>query len=110
MNPHVILAHGEQIIFFMLALGVGALVFGVIGLVAALHKRRDEVSVLGAVCSVFGILGGGFLCLLHGAEPPFFDLLSIVMLLPLPLAMITLYLSFKRQDKKAGNARLSNPP
>lgn len=101
MKFPVILAHGEQIIFFMLAVGAGALVVGVIGLVAAMGKKKDEVSIGGAISAVLGIIVGAFLCFLHGAEPPFFDLLSIVMLLPLPISIIALYLSFKRKDKNA---------
>lgn len=108
MKFQAILAHGEQIIVFVLAVGAGAVVVGVSGLVAAMRKKEGEISIAGAICAVLGIIVGAFLCFLHGAEPPFFDLLSLVMLLPLPLSILALYLSFKRKGNNA-NRRWIQP-
>ena len=100
MSVPVLLAHGEEVLLFVLALGAGALIAGSVGLVAALRKNEDEISVVGAVCSLIGTVVGGVLWFFHGGELPFFDPISILMVLPLPLATFALYFSFRRKKKR----------
>ncbi len=101
MKSPVILAHGQQVLAFILAVGVGAIAISLAALVAGFRKKNDKRSVSGLVCSSLGIMVGGFLCFLHGAEPPYFDFFSVIMLSPLPLALVALFLSLRRKAKNA---------
>jgi O-antigen ligase len=99
MKFPLLIAHGQNVIFALLALGAGASLMGIVSILAGLTKKKGKKSRLGIVAGLLAGISGIAFCGIHRFEPPYDDPLMLALTAPLLLGILGFGLSMRRADE-----------